>query len=305
MITSIFNKSKALNFFIVFIVVVLAFVLAAFRLEVLEFTTQNTLLISALFIIIYFTTLVVNFIVYKNHLSHRNNYELLVFSFLLLAVPQTVSDINIVISNLFIVLALRRLLSIKSLKNVSKKLFDAGFLIVVATFFYFWSILFLILAILSPLFFSEYRLKSIMAPILGFLSVFVIMVATSIIVTDTYLGLYDIQPFVNFNYSNYSSLVVVLSFLAVLAMGVTLFFVKQLNVQIKAEKPNYKIVFYGFIISLIIVVIAYPKTGAELLFVFPFLSIMITNYIEEVEYEWIKETILWSMLAISLSVFLF
>lgn len=305
MITSIFNKSKALNFFIVFIIVVLAFVLAAFRLEVLEFTTQNALLIFALFSIVYFTLLVVNFIVYKNHLSHRNNYELLVFGFLLLAVPQSVTDINVVISNLFIVLALRRLLSLKSLKNVTKKLFDAGFLIVVATFFYFWSILFLVLAILSPLFFSEYRLKSIIAPILGFLSVFVIMLATSIVVTDTYLGLYDIQPFINFNYSNYSSLVIVLSFLGLLGVRVVSFFIKQIRLQIKAVRPNYKIVFYGFLISLVVVVIAYPKTGAELLFLFPFMAIMITNYIEELEYGWMQEVILWSMLLISLGVFLF
>ena len=63
----------------------------------------------------------------------------------LLFFPSIWNDFNLLISNFFILLALRRLLSMHSAKAPKEKIFDASLWIFFASFFHFWSILFILL----------------------------------------------------------------------------------------------------------------------------------------------------------------
>src|SRR5690606_22386558 len=107
MITSIFSKSKPINF-----LVVLALVLITFCVAHLKFSPESldfTLILKKLaaFAICYVSLLLLNFIVGKNSLTKKNNYEILFFSLFLLMIPQSVLSWKIIVSNFFILLALR------------------------------------------------------------------------------------------------------------------------------------------------------------------------------------------------------
>ena len=137
MITTIFSKSKPINFLIVFSITLIAFFLLPFKYPNLVNAETSIWTNIAVFILVYLSILLLNFIVTKNLLSQQNNYEILLFALFFLAIPQASLDYKIVVSNFFILLTLRRLISVRSKKDVIKKLFDSGFLIALASLFYF------------------------------------------------------------------------------------------------------------------------------------------------------------------------
>lgn len=305
MITSVFNKSKPLNFTILFILLLSALLLAFFKFNAISLESNKIWQVIVIFIASYFSVLIINFLVYKNNLSHRNNYELLIYGVFVLIIPLTISNVKIICSNLFILMALRKMLSLQSLKYVSKKLFDAGFLIAVATLLNFWSILFLPLAMTSAFFHYDYKARNIVAPILGALSVVIILISTSIIYTNTYTSLLNLEYYISFNYTTYKSLIVSIVLLLSFGIWSIFFYLKQLHQTIKSQRPNYKIILYAVFIGLIIPVISPEKTGAEFLFVIGPLSIIMTIYVENIEEKWFKETLLWLLLVAPLISYLF
>ena len=159
MITSIFSKSKPLNFIIVFFITVLAFVVANLNRLTEPITAEYILKQVILFFVCYVSILVLNFVVSKNSLTLNNNYEILLFSLFLLAISQTTLDTNILFANLFILFSLRRILSLRSQANINKKLFDAAFWIAIATLFYFWAILFFVLIFVSLILYSGNKIN--------------------------------------------------------------------------------------------------------------------------------------------------
>ena len=143
MITSIFSKSKSINFIIVFFISLLAFLVARKGFIDETITFQFIIKELGIFFTCYISILLLNFIVSKNSLTNKNNYEVLLFSLFLLAITQTTSHNNIILSNFFVLLSLRRIISLRSQTSIKKKLFDAAFCIGIATLLYFWAILFL------------------------------------------------------------------------------------------------------------------------------------------------------------------
>lgn len=303
MITSIFNKSRALNFIIVFIILAFTLVLANARVLSGNSNSGNTLLLMGLFLVSYFSVLAVNFVVYKNNLSQRSNYELLLCSLFLLALPQSISNFKIVCANFLVLLALRRILSIKSFKQVIQKLFDAGVLIAMATLFYFWSILFLILPLLISILYLEYKVKNFMAPILGALSIFIIAFTIALVQANSLNDLFDLITYqISFDYSAYNSYHIIIPLTLIFSLGIwaSSAYLRRLNAKTKIEKPNFTIVFYMLIVALVVALIAYPKTGAEFLFVIVPITIIMTNYIENIEEKWFKEVLFAVLLIVPL-----
>ena len=74
MITSIFSKSKPINFIIVFFITLLAFVVARIKLINETITLGFVLKQTVLFFIAYASILLLNFIVSKNNLTKKNNH---------------------------------------------------------------------------------------------------------------------------------------------------------------------------------------------------------------------------------------
>tara|TARA_R110000737_G_scaffold142474_2_gene173151 strand:- start:2304 stop:3095 length:792 start_codon:yes stop_codon:yes gene_type:complete len=95
--------------------------------------------------ILLFSVFVVDFVVKRNKLTGTNSFAILFFTMLFVVFPETLGDSNAVFTSFFLLLAMRRLLSIKSLKNIKLKIFDSGLWICISSIFYEWSILYLLL----------------------------------------------------------------------------------------------------------------------------------------------------------------
>tara|TARA_R110002049_G_scaffold51245_1_gene145045 strand:- start:8832 stop:9755 length:924 start_codon:yes stop_codon:yes gene_type:complete len=294
MITSIFSKSKPINFIIVFFITLLAFVVARLGIENISVSAFFIFKQVVLFSICYISILLLNFIVSKNSLSKNSNYEILLFSLFLLALFQSTTNINILFSNFFVLLGLRRIISTRTQINMDKKLFDAAFWVAIAALFYFWAILFFVLIIASLALSSDNKLSHWVVPFTGVTAVFIITVGVSIVFDDSFFGIFKSLPEVSFDYGNYNSTRYLVAITVLLSFGIwsSLFYVKSIKQKKKAFRASFNTILVAVSIAFLIIVFAPKKDGSEFLFMFAPLSIVITNYIEIIEEKWFKEVFL-------------
>lgn len=294
MITSIFSKSKPINFIIVFFVTLLAFIIARFSLESVDSSALFIFKQLLLFLLCYVSILLLNFIVSKNNLSKNSNYEILLFSLFLLALFKSTTNVNILFSNFFVLLGLRRIISLRSLTSINKKLFDAAFWIAIAALFYFWAILFFILILVSLLLYTDNKVNHWIVPFAGVITVFVITIGVSIVFNDSFFGLFKSLPEVSFDYSSYNSSRYLVAITVLLSFGIwsSLFYIKSIKQKKKAFRASFNTILVAAIIAFTIIIFAPKKDGSEFLFIFAPLSIIITNYIEIIEEKWFKEVFL-------------
>ena len=145
MISSIFEKTKPINFIIVLVFLFLFYWSVQFYLLDYTFTDIEIVPSIVVLTILLFSVFVVDFVVKRNKLTGTNSFAILFFTMLFVVFPETLGDSNAVFTSFFLLLAMRRLLSIKSLKNIKLKIFDSGLWICISSIFYEWSILYLLL----------------------------------------------------------------------------------------------------------------------------------------------------------------
>ncbi|WP_452221562.1 DUF6427 family protein [Lacinutrix salivirga] len=291
MITSIFSKSKPINFIIVFFITLSAFVLAIFRYNSEVFTSAYVVKIMLLFCVVYFSILLLNFIVSKNGLTQKNNYEILLFSLFLLVLPQTVLHSDTILANLFILLALRRLLSLHSKIDIKKKLLDAAVLITIASYFYVWSFLFIIIVFFALFFYRIVDIKNVMIPIVGCFASVLIIQSISIISTNSFytISIQDYLPSFDFSSYNSTQFIVGLTLILSLALWSSFYYLRSIKKKMKKLRPALILLFITSIVALCLAIISPIKNGSEFLFLFAPIAIIITNYIEMIEEKWFKE----------------
>jgi hypothetical protein len=291
MITSFFNKSRPLYFALVFFIAILAFVMA--RVNV-DFSLDVVIKQSVLLFIIFASILLLNFIVSKNSLTNKNNYEILLFSLFLLFISQTTSNSNVLISNFFVLLGLRRIVSLRSPKNTKKKLFDAAIWIGIAALFYFWAILFFTLIILSLAFYTDNNIRHWIIPFIGLITVFILSCAISIILYDNFFEILNVSPSISYDFSNYNSIQYLIAITVLLSFGIwsSIFYLKNIKKKKKAFRVSFKTIILAAFIAFFIVLQVPEKNGSEFLFLFAPLAIIVANYIEIIQEEWFKEIFL-------------
>ena len=294
MITSFFNKSKPIYLAFVFFITILAFLTA--RITRLNEGLNFDFILKqiVLLIIVFSSILLLNFIITKNSLTNRNNYEILLFSLFLLFITQTTNYSNILLSNFFVLLGFRRIFSLRTPKNIKKKLFDAAFWIAIAALFYFWSILFFLLIIFSLVLYTDNNVRHWFIPFLGLISVIIIYSTVSLVLYNSLSALLNLQLGVSYDFSNYNSIPYLIGITILLSFGIwsSIYYSQHIKKKKKAFKLSFKIIILAAIIGFFIVVIAPNKNGSEFLFLFAPLAIIIANYINIIQEKWFKEIFL-------------
>lgn len=302
MITSVFSKSRPINYIVITILLVLSFLLFQFRTN---YDTISNLDISkkAFYLFLLVGSLwLTNFITKKNGLSKNNSYTFLLFFSFLLLFPKILSNGSLIIANTFILLALRRLISIQSLRMPKEKIFDASLWIFFASLFHFWSILFIILVFISILFHVARDYRNWFIPFLAFFTVLILAVVFSLVFNPLLIDAYLNKIIVNFEFNYLKTIFenadlviyISISLLASISMMILLS-KKALNM-----KSSYWKIIIAFFIGLCVFFISDEKNNNYLVYTFVPVSIMLTNFLETVYKYWIKETILAVIIATSL-----
>jgi hypothetical protein len=238
---------------------------------------------------------VLSFFVNKNNLTKQNSFKILFFSLFLACIPETIQHGNIIISNVFILFAIRRIISLRSNLYIKKKLFDAAFWIALASLFYFWAILFLILVFAALIFFSIGQVNNWIIPFTGILTVILIVISYYIVAENSFGDIYMYIDGFSFDFSNYNKLSLIISLTIILSLGLwaLFFYIKKLQDKTRAYRPSFILILIALIIGIVIVIMSPNKNGSEFIFMFAPLAIIMTNYVESIKETWFAEVFVW------------
>lgn len=306
MLTSFFSNSKPINFIIVSLFLLFGYSLWIFLNPIAAITPSgflNYMLIGFVFV---FLILLLDFIIRKNKLTENNNLSIILFCCFILLFPAIFSEMNIIISNLFLLLALRRIVSITAIKNTNKKVLDAALFITIASLFYFWSLLYFIVLYIGILQNPKKIANQFLIPIVGFLSVFILATTYYLVMNESFFWFLKIDRSTEIDFSAYHSFSLLISASIVIALIIwTLFYrISKLSAIAKKAKSNYTLLIFVLVISFLTGILSSTKNGAEFFFVLASLSIITTNYIEGIKEFWFKELLLWVLVLLPIGLML-
>ncbi|WP_029036354.1 DUF6427 family protein [Salinimicrobium xinjiangense] len=293
MLTSFFSNSRPINFIIVAVFIVLFYIAANFNVF-LSSSFWGILQEVGILLVLILSVFILNFISGRNELTGRNAYKSILFAGFLCMFSAALQNNDVILANLFILLALRRILSLKSQKDIVKKIFDATFWVGVASLFYFWSILFLFVVYFGVLVHVGHRFKNWLVPLVSLLSLLSIVTSVDLLITDTFYTFSDWYQQSNFNFENYrqSALLIPVAFLFALTLWSSFFYMLIIQKASANAKASLFLILLCAGVAITVGVLAPNKNGSELLFFFAPLAIIVTNYFQNMEDKWFKETLL-------------
>jgi hypothetical protein len=305
MITSVFKKSTPFNFSLVVILMLVFFFL--YQIQDVAWTEFPVLILQrvGLFLVLFATVFLNSFIAKKNGLSKDSTYTAL-FTFLYLVFfPDLFNNPNLILANFFIVLAIRRLVSLQTLKDSKEKLFDASLWIFIAALFQFWSILYILLVFISIIFHVSRDYRNWVIPFIALFAVSILFVACSLFFNSNSIAFlqessridFDIDYFAN-NYQNAAFAIYI---------TVALFFITSMFLTL-SNRPllllsSYKKVIASFFIGIVVFVLSANKCNELLVFTFAPLAIMTTAHIEIAQPKLKEEIVLFVLIGCSFFTF--
>ena len=295
MLTNFFGKSKPINFFLVSIYLIVGCFFSSISLLNEAggspfFQKQTFLLLVSIF-----SVLLLNFIVRKNNLTLNNTYSIFFFACFILLIPSLFNNTDVLLSNVFLLLAFRRILSLSSEKNIEQKILDASIWITLASLFYFWCILFFIILFVAITQQQNKNYRLIIIPFVGFLSIMLLVTSYYLIQGDSFLWFLDIDRRISIAFQAYDKIILIIPISTLSILLVLTLFQKVIGfseIRLK-EKTNATLLILIILISVISIILIQNKNGSELFYLMAPLAILTANYIEKLQTFWIKELILW------------
>lgn len=298
MISNFFSQSKPINFVAVSVFLLIIFAITKYM--ALDTQSDTLLIVKQVFLfgICLFSIFVFDFLVNKNNLTKNNSYKILLYVLFIAVLPEVLLNSKILLANLFILLALRRIISLRSKKDIKKKLFDAAFWITIASLLYFWAILFYILIVAALIVFIITDIKNWVIPIIGIATVAIIAVSYMIITNIEIYDFFDKLIDLSFDFSSLNSKRIIIGATVLLSFGAwsLFYYIKNLKSKTKSSRPSFSLIVIAAVLSLAIIIVSPNKSGSEFIFLFAPLAIIMTNYLEVVSEKWFKESLLWVLI---------
>ncbi|HSN49238.1 MAG TPA: DUF6427 family protein [Flavobacterium sp.] len=305
MITSVFRKSTPLNLILGVFLILVFFLIYQFQDLTWTNSAISILKKAGLFVILLGSVFITNFVAKKNGLSKDSSYTVFFYFLFLLFFPSVLNNGDLIASNIFILLALRRLISLQSLKASKEKIFDASLWIFVAALFHFWSILYIVLVFISIIFHVSRDYRNWILPFIAFFAVGIIFVVFSITFDKSIIEFVNSHSATNFELDYFTNNYQNAAFSIYLTIA--LFFVVSMFATL-SSKPlllhsSFKKIIASFFIGVIIFFISPNKSNDLLLFTFAPLAVMATSHMEIKQLRLKQEMVLAVLILCSLFAF--
>jgi len=306
MITSIFKKSSIVNYALVFLLLLASFFVYQNSLLSQTITgignSANALLIILLLVCFF----LVNFIVKKNGLTKNSSYAIFFFLLYLMLFPTVFSYSNLLFANFFLLLAMRRIISLQTLKAPKEKIFDASFWIFLAALFHFWSIFYIVLVFIAIILHVSKDYRNWIIPFIALFAVTILFFLANSILDNTLLSTLLDKTYISFDFYYFEN--VYQRIALALFTSISLFFFvthvfdlpnKALNMQ-----SSHKTILFSFILGVGIYLLSANKNNGCLAFCFGPLAIIGANFIEKIENNWVKEIVVYALLGLGIFFFI-
>ena len=294
MITSFFKTSKPIHY-IIFSVVLMAL---SFYQRTFGVNFDSNLLnylneLAYLFVLIA-SLFTVIFIVTKNNLTQNNSFAALFFCLFIGVFPQVLEHTSTLISNLFILFSLRRILSLKNKKNIKKKLLDATFWICIATLFDSFSIFFFLPLFISLVLYSVFEIRNVLIPFCGLLVFGTLWVVFGLVVYDHILDISKYLPIISFEAQNLTpqkNTLFSLFIATVLLCGITNYFLMNSSKN-RLNKPSMVLLMLIIVVSFTASMFSQSESKETYIFIVAPSAILMANFSETTKFSWITDVII-------------
>ena len=311
MIASVFSKSRPFNYVLISTLLVLCFFIN--QIHSVETVSVSSSLVSGMvskgiiLVLLIASLFITNFITKRNGLSKDNSFSALFFVSFLLFIPSAFDNFKIVLASFFVLLAMRRLISMKSLLTPKEKIFDASLWIFIAALFHFWSILFIFIVFVSIIFHVSGDYRNWVLPFIAFFTVGILFIFFSLLIDKGWLEVVWNQTGTDFKFyyleKSASNVALVLYALFSVVFLISMIFTMSKRPIIMLA--SYKKVIFIFLISILIYMISPEKSNDLLLFGLMPASILATGFIEINRDTVLKEIVTSAVLATGILLFIF
>lgn len=306
MLTNLFSKSRPINYFLITIALLLVYLVnlfTDFSWSTSSFSLVNKII---LFLVLGLSVFVVQFITFKNQLANQNLYSLFFYTCFFILFSTILDNNEVIVANFFVLLALRRIFSLHSLRDVKQKIFDAAFLILIASLFHFWSILFIILLYFAILWFVSEDYRNWFIPFISLFSVTILFYTYTLYADISFINYWKDHAVVSFNFTYFENIyqniaLALFTSIACLFAFSQVLEIRKLPISLHAI---YNLLLVSFLVGVSIYVFSDHKMNSLLVYTFFPLSILGANYMERLAKNWMKELTLVSVLGISIWIFI-
>ncbi len=305
MLANLFSKSRPVGYIVIGVILLTTYIIHL--LSDLSWLQSPAIVIekSFLFVAVVFSVLLIQFITLKNYLAVNNLYSLFLYACFLILFPSFYDDWQLIISNLLILLALRKIISLQTLNLPKIKIFDASLWIFVATLFESWTILYFIMLYLAIIWYVNEDYRHWIIPFIALFTVTILFYTYSLFYKIDLVSFWEGKYAVGFNFSYFENTYqnIALALFATIAVLFIFYQLTSLKTIPSNQQNLYKSILLCFIIGAAIYVIAPEKSNGLLVFTFFPLSIIGGNFISNTPAKWVKETVLATIFIVSLILF--
>ncbi|WP_411029412.1 hypothetical protein [Spongiimicrobium sp. 3-5] len=294
MISSIFGKTKPINYIILLGFLFIFYWFSHFVLFKSTYNPEQLVLPTFVLAILLFSIFWVNFIIKRNKITGTNSFAILFYTLLIIVFPKVLMDNNGILCSFFLLLSTRRLLSLKSLKNIKHKIYDATMWISVASLFYDWALLYLILVFVSVYFYEPKNIRNWLVPFTAIFTVVMLTVCILILagnldfLAQHYTFSIDTESAYFMDWRNSGTL---LGYILIISLAGLLAFL-GLGKAGTGRINTMRLVAIAYFLGLILTALKSSQDTFPVIVTFFPASIFLTNYVEIVKRPYAKEAIL-------------
>lgn len=290
MLSTFFSTSKPIHYLIVLVTVTLSIIFSLF------WSSQLVLLDFTAILIVPLVLAVFQFVVTKNDLTPSSTYALLTASVLSLLYLVFEVPIESLIAFCLVLLAVRKLLSLKSTRAAIKKIFDATFWVTIASIFYPWSSLFYIVVFIAIFLYVRNDYRNWVTPFIAVCCIWVLFF--------TYDYVWEIELLHNF-WSSFNpiylwdiqafepQILILFILLGIAVIGLLVYISKLVDLQ-QSVRPRFTIIMFTGLCGVAIAVLNFNSfTQGGFLFLIPSISVLWARFAHGVRHKILTELLLW------------
>lgn len=306
MLTKFFGTAKPLTVIVVLTYMIIGFSFSNKSIFFAPFSWLETLKVLGMLLLFILAMFTLNFVAQKNELTKRSSYRIVLFGAFGLALPAALSDGSILIGGLLVLIALRRVISLRSEFHMERKILDATFWILLASLAAFYSWVYLITIYLTLLIYRSNKLHLLFIPIVAILTFSTVGYALLLYFYGTPQDVAIDFPSISFDFRAYNSLQILIAIAFIIGTLVwTIWtYLKEQSRAPSALKGRYAVVLSVLFISFAFILLTNNKTGAEWYFVLPATVIIVSNYLENTSSLLFKESLLWLIIVLPILIHL-
>ncbi|UJH69034.1 DUF6427 family protein [Allomuricauda sp. SCSIO 65647] len=230
----------------------------------------------------------------KGNVVGQNSFLMLFWVLLAVLFPSTLIDHSAVLANLFILMAVYRLLEVKTLKNPKHKIFDATLSICISSLFCSWALLFFSLVFFSINTYLGKSTKNWLSVLAG-IAAFLLLTFAVLVLNDN-LGFFQKQYDFVAHFQTIPRFSPEIVNIKVMVFAIVVFVLAIIDFVKFRKKGGGKIIIFRFmllyfLVSLLINALQ-PISSFWIIFSFMPGAVFLANYVETIKRAQLKEILL-------------